>query len=320
MNYYKSDIDEVGRFLNNYSVLQVVKCSEYNKKSYLEDATENCRYCGKSRDATLFRTDAHAIPAFLGNRFLLSKDECDECNKLFKDYDDSLSKFLGFYRTAPISKGRRVPKFKDDKSGVSAFVDTDNTLNIILPRLDDIENATQTSEVKLVVNNQPYIPIHVFKCLMKMAIAIMPKEVLPKLDLAIKFIQNEVTLNDLPKVEFLKCAMDFIPAPMLVNSPIAIVYKRKNPEGLLPEFVFKLCYKQLTMQILVPFSTGDNHLYKNKHKGVILFAPNLIPFEVIRQFGSPQRKIVNFNSMEKSVSNEMTVMFKFDKLEKKKDT
>ncbi|MDO8969687.1 MAG: hypothetical protein Q7U74_03305, partial [Saprospiraceae bacterium] len=138
-----------------------------------------------------------------------------------------------------------------------------------------------------------------------------------KLNLGIKFIRNEITLNDLPNVEFLKCAMDFIPALMLINAPIAILYKRKEPKGLFPEFIFKLCYKQLTMQILVPFSTGDNHLYENKHKGVIPFAPNLVPVEVITQFGSSQRKILNFNSTEKSILNEMTVLFKFDKLERK---
>ena len=320
MNYYKEDIEKVETFLNEYDVLKVIQCGDYSEKTFLEDPTNGCRYCKKSNEATRFRNDAHTIPAFLGSRFLLSRDECDDCNELFKQYDDSLSKFLGFYRTASNTKGRSVPKFKDAKSGVSAFIEPDDTLKIILPNLDDIERAQVTKEVELTVNNQPHVPMNVFKSLLKIAFGIMPKEELPNLELTRRFIINDLILDGTQKVSLLKCAMDFIPAPMLIDLPVAIIFKRKNPNSLLPGLMFKLCYKQVTLQILIPFNDEDKHLYERKYNGSIPFSPNVVPIEILSKFGPPQRKIIDLSSLEKSTSTEMKVKFKFDRLEKKNDT
>jgi HNH endonuclease len=42
-----------------------------------------CRFCGLRPPEATFRTQAHAIPASLGNRTLFTAHECDACNQAF---------------------------------------------------------------------------------------------------------------------------------------------------------------------------------------------------------------------------------------------
>lgn len=49
-----------------------------------------CRYCG-GRNPKTFRKIAHAIPEALGNKWIISADECDVCNDAFSLYEDALA-------------------------------------------------------------------------------------------------------------------------------------------------------------------------------------------------------------------------------------
>lgn len=50
-----------------------------------------CRFCGQA-DARKFRKVAHALPESLSNKWLVSLDECDDCNAMFSRYEDALAK------------------------------------------------------------------------------------------------------------------------------------------------------------------------------------------------------------------------------------
>lgn len=61
-----------------------------------------CRFCGAS-DPSVFRKDSHTFPEALGNKWVISRDECDTCNtKIFSRYDDA-----GERRWAVADVGRR---------------------------------------------------------------------------------------------------------------------------------------------------------------------------------------------------------------------
>jgi len=42
-----------------------------------------CRYCHKSMPETTFKEIAHTIPEALGNKSIITNDECDICNHFF---------------------------------------------------------------------------------------------------------------------------------------------------------------------------------------------------------------------------------------------
>src|SRR5687767_7083946 len=159
----ESDVEKIKFFYSKYKLEAIINTSNYISKSHLGTKMDSCRFCGATRVSGSFSTDSHTIPQLLGNRYLLSHYECDDCNKLFSSYDDSLGNYLGLYRTMSLTKGRKIPKFKDEDSGMVAMAESDGTLSIILPNLDDLEKSFESKEWTIKGNNKPHIPIHTFK-------------------------------------------------------------------------------------------------------------------------------------------------------------
>ena len=87
-----------------YTRLAQVKASTGGTKSYIGNKGP-CRYCGES-STRYFRTEAHAFPEGLGNRWVISRDECDKCNELFSKYDDAIVRAVGPFLTLGGVKGK----------------------------------------------------------------------------------------------------------------------------------------------------------------------------------------------------------------------
>jgi hypothetical protein len=66
-----------------------------------------------------FRTIAHALPEFIGNKSLIAYDECDGCNEFFSEtIEDSLAKMLFPLRTLLLIGGKTgIPTQKANEGG-----------------------------------------------------------------------------------------------------------------------------------------------------------------------------------------------------------
>jgi hypothetical protein len=106
----------------NYDLIARYKLAGGKKHRLGSCTPRRCRYCLRQEPATCFKKIAHAIPECLGNRTLISHDECDHCNDRFSQtIEDHLDKFTQPLRTVLGIKGRNgVPVFKsrDGKSRV----------------------------------------------------------------------------------------------------------------------------------------------------------------------------------------------------------
>jgi hypothetical protein len=87
-----------------YSLLAQVKGSISGGTVYL-GAKGRCRYCGETNPAS-FRMTAHAFPEALGNKWVISRDECDACNQVFSKYDDAIAKAVSSFLTLGGVKGK----------------------------------------------------------------------------------------------------------------------------------------------------------------------------------------------------------------------
>jgi hypothetical protein len=63
------------------------------KKKYIygnsDKSKRKCKYCGKTViDGATYNEEAHAIPESLGNKTIISADECDCCNDKFSETID----------------------------------------------------------------------------------------------------------------------------------------------------------------------------------------------------------------------------------------
>ena len=129
-----------------------------------------CRFCKKGFPEVFFRKDAHVIPQFLGNRFLVHDIECDACNLKFGTYESNFADSIGLLRTTDILPGHRnIPKFKND--GLNAYSEKDEFGNYkVLIEASDPKKAIYNEEENTIIfrtNKTPYIPLYVMKALFK---------------------------------------------------------------------------------------------------------------------------------------------------------
>lgn len=315
MDYKEVDIENFNKFFDTYSIEAVLDCGDYTAKSYLGITDDVCRYCGKTRPEVTFKNDPHVIPQALDNQFLLSHFECDNCNDLFKKYDDSISKYLGLYRTASGTKGKKYPKFKDDSTGIQAFMESDGAVKFIVPNLHELEHELKNNKITISAKNQPYIPIYVYKSLVKMAIAILPQGDLQFVSKTLTFLQEQLELSNPENIDIFKSVIHFIPGPPIVYYPKLILYKRKAQENEYPQFIVQFLYKNISFQFFLPFNENDNHIF-NGVPHTIIFNPIALPIVHENIFGSKQATVADFRSSERTTDNSISLSFAFTTLTK----
>ena len=106
----ENNIEEI---LRNYDVstfnaLTKNRIGEYDKSKRI------CRYCNKSVPKVTFRKVAHTISEALGNKKIITNDECDSCNEIFgTGIEDDFIVYLDVLRVINGVKGKNgIPKVK----------------------------------------------------------------------------------------------------------------------------------------------------------------------------------------------------------------
>lgn len=80
-----------------------------NKIGELDKSKRVCRYCNKRSPEVSFRKVAHSISEALGNKKIITNDECDACNEKFgKGIENDLILYLNLYRVFLELEGRKV--------------------------------------------------------------------------------------------------------------------------------------------------------------------------------------------------------------------
>jgi len=134
-----------------------------------------CRYCGKTSPDVTFSNVSHAFPEQIGNKKLVDLRECDVCNAHFATTaDDHFAKWTLANRAVGRIKGKKkVPSYAsngfriDHKQG-------DLTISV---REGDprVKLDPEGKHLEMVFDRQPYVPMGVFKCFVKMAMAVLPE-------------------------------------------------------------------------------------------------------------------------------------------------
>lgn len=241
-----------------------------------------CRFCQKKEPEVTFRNVAHAVPEFLGNKQLILRNECDQCNTFVSNkLENHLDKYTKPYRTAGQIKGKKkIPTYKT-KDKKSRFEFRGNEGGVI----ETLENGNflelRESENTLVMNVhlEPFIPIAVYKCLIKIALSIVDEDELENLSQIKSWIFEEshrVLYSPLPLLR------TFIPGPRPNHKLIVLLLKRKRKRSHVnPHYYLVLGFGNLVYQIAVP---SDNDIKVGKQR--ISYVRFPLPFEESWQYGA----------------------------------
>lgn len=262
LNYRKDIIkNQTSSLFSNYEIKHV----NPERKTYYgeNDKTKRvCRYCGKSsKEGAIFKSIGHTIPESLGNKTIISNEECDECNSYFANgIEEDIFDFVKLHRVLRGSKGKKgIPKLRfkngiviSNKNGKVSFEDEHG--NPISP----------ITEKKIYLEFDRSINfVNVYRTLVKAVIGVIDQSKLSKLKTTIQWLRNPDNLkidNKLPNVAIALMSKYF-------NQPVLNVYLRKNRDRQIPylfadmtiacyQFVFIIPYVDVDE---VDFSVQENY-------------------------------------------------------------
>ena len=277
-----------------------------------------CRYCGKSKPQVTFRKAAHVIPEFLGNKHLLSNFECDRCNDLFSKYEDAFSKFLGPLRTLTQIRGKsktKIPKFVDHKTKNKIY-ETEGNINLDV--FDSSKIIKEMNEKKLIINTfkNPYIPLFVYKALIKIGIAILDEREITSYDSCLNFLKDNSVDDKYSRLSHLFCY--FIPFPFIKSPEILLFRKRSKVWNTIPRHCVIMNFKNSSYQFFLPGHLDNEWIYENHVKELKLpIFPLLCDYRLFRDNGiTYQFKTINLTSNEKLSEDFTLITLNFDKSRK----
>jgi hypothetical protein len=212
-----------------------------------------CRFCQRTAEqGATFKKAAHVIPMALGNSFLKSDQECDDCNAYFGSHTepaliamlDVERVFLGIQGRAK-NDGRPMLAFGNDK------ISHDGE-KMVIHAHSVSQDSAGTFEINL-GKGRLFVPLAVYRALVKIAVSVVGEGHLKHLKRTIDWVRHGLPADQaLPLVA--TTLVDLPPNP----SGQITVYERKQPHSKLPHLVgeFRLgCY---LFVFAVPFSDADD--------------------------------------------------------------
>lgn len=251
-------LKSLAHFRRNYDVLACHRLADGSRKVFLtEVAPGTCAYCGQSSPEVSFRKTAHAVPELIGNKWLFSREECDDCNKtLAANSEDHLGKFLGLWRTASQVSGKGgVPQTGRSHRSHMRIDD-----EIVIHQLEDDPFADideERKEIRIAIERQPYVPAAVFKAFTKMAYSLMPlatRRAYPHLPAWL--LEPEPRASG-AGFQPLKLMHMFIPGPMPLPG-IHVALLKQKPEVQSPKHCFfAISFANHSFQLALPELLGE---------------------------------------------------------------
>lgn len=236
-----------------------------------------CRFCGKSSSDVTFKKKAHIIPELLNSHNIISDFECDMCNEISGKYESDLANFLGMTRTFHAVKGKyKVPKYKSNANSI-IFQNVDDN-SFLISRTNPTDGSIfynvedKTLDLKIICNS--YIPINVYKALLKIALSILPEKYVSAYEDAFKYITFGNKNFEWPKL----IGLTVTPPTYIAKFPVVMLFKKKDCNT--PILTHTLCvyFRNFVFQLPIPLYKEDQNLFDGREI-TIPFCPILCPNE-----------------------------------------
>lgn len=219
--------------LLDYDILfNYINYSNLKNEKYLYPKSpdlQTCIFCLKNETETTFANKPHVIPYFLGNKYLLHSDECDECNAYFsRTLEDALDKYTSPFRTQNLMKNRKkkLTKYSSNKGDFFYAFDEDQQAYTISG--ENIEDYVSDDEEKkvlsIVFEIKKHRPIDIYKAFMKIFYGLLPRQEHKIFNELRKWIMGEN--SELDKLKTLKVFRSFHPS--IETTPLNIMILRRK--------------------------------------------------------------------------------------------
>lgn len=238
---------DMTRYDNGYNTVHGIGEAERSKRI--------CRFCGLKMPETTFKNKSHSISEALGNKNIITNDECDVCNGKFgKGIELDLINLLDFFRAYYGIQG---------KGGKKSFVSSDfeiskNDSAVSLKVLDENVVLEDKNNIRIQLKHPQKINLqNVYRALIKYALSVLDSSCLRNFQETIKWVKSKCSCNELPWVTIL------VTNQKSDSFPIINVFVRKSDTKELPYSFMTLEIDGLEIIALLPLSSKDHCAFDN---------------------------------------------------------
>jgi len=215
-----------------------------------------CRFCRRGYPEVKFKKrNAHAIPEALGNKLIFCNDECPDCNATLSRIDKELAEYLKYRRS---EGGIRNKKSKIIKVYGHNFFYDGSAGKLKISPLAILEETESEYYVKL-EGAELITHLGIYKALAKIAIDLIPRNLVDEFQSTIDWIKGEFVPQKLPNVFYIYQSSS-------VSQPLVQLFVRHD-ETLnleLPRCIVALTLIDLTFLFIVPLGKGEP-IYMEDH-------------------------------------------------------
>ena len=251
-----------GNIVSCYNII----CGNGDRPYYVGEVEKKkriCRYCGKSEPEVTFRKKGHAISEALGNKTIVTRDECDECNGKFgSGIEESIIEYLNIHRVFFAIKGKDgVPSLKGENYTLGLSEDGKIDFKFWIP--DEymhlyeggISENHPPRKIPLVAKKK-VVEQDIYRCVVKYAIGLLPTDLMSKFSKTIAWIKREFDATNLPQVALLTTYSFFN------RHPSMLVYLRNTEDSNLPFAICEFHFACLVIVAIIP--TFEDKLFCNE--------------------------------------------------------
>ena len=242
--------DLFGVLMDSYEMFAFDANRKNNIKIGESDKSKRvCRYCNKKSPEVSFKKVAHSISEALGNKKIITNDECDACNEKFGEgIENDLILYLNLYRVFFRIRGKNgISKLKgknfEIKNEETIKIDILSDEEIAVSDCNDFQVRLKTTE-KITTQN-------IYKTLSKYALGVIDRTQIVNFKDTIEWINGKRNIDNLPKVAILSSYDLFSTHPKLSG------YLRKSEDNNLPYAVAEFRFTYLTFVYIIPNSNKD---------------------------------------------------------------
>lgn len=220
-----------------------------------------CRFCGLSEPNVSFRTKAHAIPEFLGNKTLLTNYECDSCNHHFgTGIENDLANWTKPNRTLSRIRGKRgVPTIKELGPGKGWRIEYDSAFRVTQYEADPIAEVDEEQKcVTFKLKRDPYTPVAVLKALVKIGLTVIPASEMGKFQDTMEWVRSRD--HSRPFVQSFPILHTFQPGPMRNDLTVLMLMRRKPQVAEAPFAFFVIGFGNDVFQVFLPCPEEDREI------------------------------------------------------------
>ncbi|CAI9677154.1 HNH endonuclease [Elizabethkingia anophelis] len=213
---------------------------------------KHCRFCNKTiNEGAMFKKKSHAISEALGNKRIISIEECDDCNNKFSmSIEPDIVKYFSLHRNYWSIKGKGGVK-NIRGNNFSLKKEDIHKLNIIASDKIFSKKGIHNFELDLgYINFQ-----NIYRALCKFFISVVPESYLENFRETIEWINGNKSLKKLPtiaQVETDKC----------VEHPHIICHIKKDKNLELPYAFCEFYFSSLLLVYIIPITKEDKILEK----------------------------------------------------------